>query len=343
MRESEVSCPDGPRLRAAVIGVGYLGRFHAQKYKALPGVELVAVVDTNEARAGVIAAELGVPYYSDHRDIPGSLDLVSVATPTYAHSRLAEACLADGIHVLVEKPMTVTLEEADRLIALAEGAGLVLQVGHLKRFHPAVVALRNSGLLKSPKFIDSMRFSPFKSRSLDVDVVMDLMIHDVDLILNFVGSELKEIEAVGARVVTDHVDIANARLKFVNGCVANVTASRVARDAARRIRLFQKDTFISLDFISHDIVVMQRGDGTMELDGVKVPAITKSTIAIESYDTLEAEIRSFCDSVRRRSPPLVGGRDGRKALEVVQRIRESIRQSTRVMESDLIELSPEAF
>jgi predicted dehydrogenase len=314
----------GSPLRAAVIGAGYLGRFHAMKYASIANVDLVGIADVSEQRVESMSAELGVKGYTDYNDLLQAVDLVTVATPTYSHYRITETCLNAGIHVLVEKPMTVNLEEADELIDLADRKGLVLQVGHLKRFHPAIVALANSGVLKKPRFIESQRLAPFKSRALDVDVVMDLMIHDVDLILNFVDSELIDVDAVGSRVVTEHIDIANARLKFQNGCTANVTASRVARDATRRIRIFQDNTFVSLDFIDNDIMIMQRGEGTMELDGVQVPAIESTKIPINKYDTLEAEVRSFCDAVRHGKAPLVSGRDGRKALAVVAMIRESI-------------------
>ncbi|MBF0447157.1 MAG: Gfo/Idh/MocA family oxidoreductase [Magnetococcales bacterium] len=321
--------PENIPLRAAVIGTGYLGRFHAMKYAAIAGVELVAIADLSEKRIKTLSEELGVNGYTDYNDLLPLVDLVTIATPTYSHFRIAQACLKAGVHVLVEKPITVTLEEADELVALADQMGLVLQVGHLKRFHPAIVALNKGGILKNPRFIESQRLAPFKNRALDVDVVLDLMIHDVDLILNFVHSELINVEAVGSRVVTDHIDIAHARLKFQNGCIANVTASRVARDSTRRIRIFQEDSFISLDFIQSDIVVMERGEGTMELDGVQVPAIKNIQLPIEKYDTLEAEIRSFCDSVKQGVQPLVNGRDGRKALAVVTAIRESIANAMR--------------
>ena len=315
----------GGSLRAAVIGVGYLGRFHAHKYAMIEDVELVGVVDQDEARARQVSEETGAPFFTDYRSLLGKVDLVSVCVPTQYHYRIAGACLEAGCHVLVEKPITVTVEEADELIHIAERENCVLQVGHLKRFHPAVVALRESGALKRPLFIESQRLAPFKSRALDVDVVLDLMIHDVDLILNFVDSELTSVDAVGAPVVTDQVDMANARLKFANGCVANITASRIARDSTRRIRLFQEDAFVSLDFISKDILLMQRGEGTMELDGVQIPAIEAETLKINDYDTLEVEIRAFCQAVRDETPPLVSGKDGRRALEVVQTIRASIK------------------
>ncbi|MEO5366886.1 MAG: Gfo/Idh/MocA family oxidoreductase [Magnetococcus sp. WYHC-3] len=312
-------------LRTAVIGVGYLGRFHAMKYRLVPDVVLVGVADLDERRAKQVADELGVPAFTDYRNLLGQVDAVSVAVPTQSHYHVAGSCLEAGIHVLLEKPITTTLDEADDLVALAERQKLVLQVGHLKRFHPAVMALRESKLLSQPRFIESHRLAPFKARALDVDVISDLMIHDVDLIMNFVGSEVVGVEAIGAPVLTDKVDMAHARLKFANGCIANVTASRVASEATRRLRIFQDDNYLCLDFLARRIQVKQRGPGVMVLDGVEVPEIQDSSLPIEDYDTLEAEIRSFCEAVRRGVPPLVSGREGRKALEMVTRIQKSLK------------------
>ncbi|MBF0284741.1 MAG: Gfo/Idh/MocA family oxidoreductase [Magnetococcales bacterium] len=310
----------GP-LRAAVIGVGYLGRFHAQKYRLIDNVQLVGVAEVDPVRGKQVAAELGVPWFADYRDLLPLVEAVSICVPTQFHYRITEACLEAGLHVLVEKPITVTLNEADELIALAESHHRVLQVGHLKRFHPAVAALKRSGVLRPLHYIESQRLAPFKPRALDVDVVLDLMIHDVDLILNFVGSELATVEAVGSRVITDQVDVANARLTFQNGCVANLTASRISRDSTRRIRLIQDDAFISLDFITKDIVLLHRGEHPEMAGGVRYWPLVETRLAIEDYDTLEAEIRAFCESVLGGTPPLVSGRDGRKALEVVSAIR----------------------
>ncbi|MBF0193843.1 MAG: Gfo/Idh/MocA family oxidoreductase [Magnetococcales bacterium] len=317
----------GTPLRAAVIGAGYLGRFHAMKYAMIPGVDLVGIVDASQERVNAVSKELGTKGYTDYNDLLDSVDLVTISTPTPSHYNITASCLNAGVHVLVEKPITVTVDEADELIDIADRMNLVLQVGHLKRFHPAIVALKNSGVIKQPLFIESQRLAPFKSRALDVDVVLDLMIHDVDLILNFVDSELLDIDATGGKVVTQYTDIANTRLKFQNGCVANVTASRVSESSTRRIQIFQDDAFVSLDFITSDIKIMQRTQGEMELDGIMVPAIKQTKIPINKYDTLEAEIRSFCESVRQGTQPLVSGRDGRKALAVVTKIRESIAKS----------------
>ncbi|WP_085441803.1 Gfo/Idh/MocA family protein [Magnetofaba australis] len=311
-------------LRAAVIGVGYLGRFHAQKYQLIDGVELVGVADADPKRAEQIGQELGVAGYADYRDLLDKVDLVSIATITECHFKVAEACLNAGIHVLIEKPITVTLEEADELIDIADRNNLFIQVGHLKRFHPAVAALRNSGILRSPRYIEAERLAPFKPRALDVDVVLDLMIHDVDLILNFVGSEVAKVEAMGTPVLTNQVDIANARLTFANGCIADVRASRVSLQATRKMRLFQPDAYVALDFITKGIRVVMKGEGDMQLEGVTVPALEEKRLTIEDYDTLETEIRSFCESVRDGRQPLVTGRDGRKALAVVAQVRDSL-------------------
>ncbi len=219
------------KLRAAVIGVGYLGRYHAQKYAEFDDVELVGVADVDERRAAEIAAQFGVPGHSDYRNLFDRAELVSIAVPTEAHYAVARDCLAAGLHILVEKPVTETVEQAEELIALANQNARLFQVGHLERFNPALTALK--GILRAPLFIESHRMAPFKPRGLDVNVVLDLMIHDIDLILNAVKSPLAELRATGAAILTDDVDIANARMEFENGCVANVTASRISREQLR--------------------------------------------------------------------------------------------------------------
>ncbi|MBF0270488.1 MAG: Gfo/Idh/MocA family oxidoreductase [Magnetococcales bacterium] len=311
-------------LRAAVIGVGYLGRFHAQKYARIDGVKLVAVSDLHAERAAKVAGELGVEAVEDFTALLSRVDLVSVVTSTDSHFRVVEACLQAGVHVLVEKPITTTVEEADRLIALADQHQRVLQVGHIKRFHPAVSALFGSGLLVNPRFIEAQRFAPFKNRALDVDVVLDLMIHDVDLILHCVHSEVESVDAVGSGIFSGKADIANARIRFANGCVANVSASRVARDATRRMRIFQDDALFDLDFMRPGLAVRRRGAGTWLLDGVTLPVIEEHEFPLTSTDALEAEVRAFCTAVATGSAPSVSGRDGRRALEVVMAIRRSI-------------------
>ncbi len=235
------------KLRAAVIGVGYLGRFHAQKYAALSDVELVGVVDADAATAQRVAEELGVAAFTGYRELLGGqgagVDLVSVASTTESHHAVARDCLAAGVHVLAEKPITVTVAQADELIALAEAKHLVLQVGHLERFNPAWLAVKDR--MQRPVFIEAHRMAPFKARGIDVSVVLDLMIHDLDLILPLVGSPVTDLRASGVSVLTDGIDIANARIEFANGCVANLTASRTSTASLRRLRVFQHHEYIS--------------------------------------------------------------------------------------------------
>jgi predicted dehydrogenase len=290
-------------LRAGVIGVGYLGRFHAQKYAALPDVELVGVVDADQARAEEVAHEVGTMACTDYSELLGRVDLVSIVVPTYLHFKVAKAALNAGVHILLEKPVTQTVAEADELIRIAEDKNLVFQVGHLERFNPAVVALGD--VLKNPMFIESHRLSPFKPRGTDVNVVLDLMIHDIDIILNMVNSPVESINSVG---------IANARLQFANGCVANVTASRVSREPMRRIRIFQPDAYVSIDYQSCKIGIFRKGG-----EGIPVPAIPNVTMDETSFsqgDPLFDEIKAFVRSVNEGLPPVVSGEDGKRALEV---------------------------
>ncbi|MDY6848615.1 MAG: Gfo/Idh/MocA family oxidoreductase [Geoalkalibacter sp.] len=299
-------------LRAGVIGVGYLGRFHAQKYAALPDVELVGVVDADQARAEEVAHEVGTMACTDYSELLGRVDLVSIVVPTYLHFKVAKAALNAGVHILLEKPVTQTVAEADELIRIAEDKNLVFQVGHLERFNPAVVALGD--VLKNPMFIESHRLSPFKPRGTDVNVVLDLMIHDIDIILNMVNSPVESINSVGVPVLSEEVDIANARLQFANGCVANVTASRVSREPMRRIRIFQPDAYVSIDYQSCKIGIFRKGG-----EGIPVPAIPNVTMDETSFsqgDPLFDEIKAFVRSVNEGLPPVVSGEDGKRALEV---------------------------
>ena len=227
------------KLRAAVIGVGYLGRFHAQKFQSNPDVDLIGVVDADATRAAEIASEVNTQAFTDYRDILSQVDLVSIVVPTKYHFAVAKDCFNAGCHVLLEKPVTQTVAEADELIRLADSKGLVFQVGHLERFNPAVMALK--GVLQNPQFIESHRLAPFKTRGTDVNVVLDLMIHDIDILLSLVAHPVKTINSVGVPVLSEEVDIANARLQFENGCVANVTASRASRETMRKMRIFQQE------------------------------------------------------------------------------------------------------
>lgn len=301
-----------------VIGVGYLGQFHAEKYAKLDGVELVGVVDIDRSRAREIAKRNETTAYYHHGDLFGKVQAVSIAVPTALHYAIAKDCLLQGLDVLVEKPLSGSLEEADELIALAQSGHRVLQVGHLERFSGPMLAVK--GLVKNPLFVESHRLGLFTRRGTDVDVVLDLMIHDLDILLSWVDSKVSEIHAVGIPILTHHIDIANARIEFENGCIANLTASRVSREKTRRIRLFQPSGYLSLDFLA------QRVSRTKKVLSVQqgLPEIVTEEIPVERVDPLEMEIRSFVESVRERKEASVSGRDGRRALDVAHQIVRKI-------------------
>lgn len=301
------------RLSAAVIGVGYLGKFHAQKYAALPDVDLIAVADENLSRAEEVARACGCQALADFRSVLGEVDLVSIVVPTEAHYSVARACLEAGAHILVEKPVTRTLEEADELIRLAAAKARVFQVGHVERFNPAVLALRQ--VLEKPLFVESYRLASFKPRGTDVDVVLDLMIHDIDIILNLVQSEIADVRPIGFPVLTDEVDIGHARLEFANGCVANVTASRVSDKAMRKVRVFQQDAYLSIDLHNPKFVCWRR-----LRDGGGAPRLASEEKTFPPADLLLEEVRAFVTAVREGAPPVVSGADGKRALEVALRI-----------------------
>ena len=312
------------KLRVGVIGVGYLGKFHAEKYARMTDVDLVGVVDVDPLRAQQVADRLNTRVYARHEDLFGFVDAVSVVTPTPHHYEISRDFLKQGVDTFVEKPMTITLEEADELIDLAASRDLVIQVGHLERFNPAVVALAD--VIDGPMFIESHRLSLFKGRALDVSVVLDLMIHDIDILLNFVGCEIKKIHASGVAVITDRVDIANARLEFENGCVANVTTSRVSMKNQRKLRLFQKNAYIAVDFAEREIVTVMRDatDGPHLIPGMKI-----ESHRFEHEDPLDTELRAFVKSVNRREASKVPGEAGRNALAVALNIVDQIEANTR--------------
>jgi len=307
------------KLKVAVVGVGYLGQFHAEKYAKLPDVELVAVVDTDRQRAEEIAARLGTRGISDYREIIDAVDAVSIVVPTQYHFEVARDFLAKGVHVLLEKPITTTLAEADALIAIAAERRAVLQIGHLERFNPVVMGLE--GLLTRPGFIESIRIGPFKPRGTDVNVVLDLMIHDIDIIQNILKSPVKQINSIGAPVFTAEEDIANARILFENGCVANVTASRISLKSERRMRIFQPDSYISLDFQNKKLAVFRKGDGEM-FPGV--PNVQMEEKVFEQGDALKSEIEAFLAAIVSGKPPVVTGEDGRRALETALMINKKL-------------------
>ncbi len=315
------------KIRSAVIGAGYLGKFHAEKYASLECTELVGVVDADCETARALAARLHTASFTDYRELIGKVDAVSIVTPTNTHFDICMDFLKNGVDVLLEKPMTVTPEEAGLLIEASEKSGTILQVGHLERFNAAVVALE--GKLSKPMFIEAHRLSSFPNRGTDVDVVLDLMIHDIDIILNLVKSEVESVDASGVPIISDKVDIANARLTFANGCVANVTASRVSLEPQRRIRLFQPDAYIAIDYAKQHISIYKRGEPADPPDKIVSgpPNISIEDLDIVKKDVLFEEIKHFLDCSRTRNKPLVTGYDGRRALVVAQRIQESVRKS----------------
>jgi predicted dehydrogenase len=308
------------RLRAGVIGVGYLGRFHAQKFAALEEVDLVGVADVDPERAREVGREVGARAFADFRPMLDMVDMVSIVVPTQHHYAVARECLSKGRHILLEKPITQTVDEAEELIALAGEKGLVFQVGHLERFNPAVLALR--GILKNPLFIESHRLASFKPRGTDVNVVLDLMIHDIDIILSMVPSRIKQVNSVGVPVFSEEVDIANARLQFENGCVANVTASRASREAMRKIRIFQSDAYISIDYQARKIAIFRKDGAGIPIPGL--PNVTMEEMAFEQSDALMSEINSFVETVKNGSAPVVSGEDGKRALELAIQINRKL-------------------
>ena len=310
-------------LKAAVVGVGHLGRHHARILASTEGVQLVAVVDINEAKAREVAATTGAAACTDARSILGQVDLVSIAVPTESHREVATLFIDRGVPVLVEKPLARSVDEADAIIAAASRAGVILAVGHTERFNPAVLAA--SPFVRAPKFIEVHRLGTFPERSLDIDVVFDLMIHDLDLVLAFAGSEVESLEAVGVPVLTNRVDIANARIRFVSGCVANLTASRISRDRVRKIRFFQRDAYISIDCGSREAEMYR----LEQMPGAR-PSIQGGPIPVIDSEPLRNELEDFVAAVRNRRPPRVGGEAGRRAVDLAQRITERMAESTGV-------------
>ena len=306
-------------VRTGVIGTGYLGKFHADKYSELIESELVGIVDTNYEAAQEISNRLNVPAFKNYEELFDKVDAVSIVVPTELHHKIAKDFLLNSIDVLVEKPMTTTLEEAEELIETAKKNKCVLQVGHLERFNAAVLALNN--IIKQPLFIESHRLAPFKDRGTDVDVILDIMIHDIDIILNIVGSPVKSIHAVGVPVVSSEKnDIANVRLEFESGCVANVTASRISAKEMRKMRIFQHDAYLSIDYAAQQVEIYGKTDS----DEHDTPQITYDQIDIKQGDSLKEEIRSFLSAVESRSIPKVPGEAGKNALKVALKIVEQI-------------------
>ncbi|HEU5359866.1 MAG TPA: Gfo/Idh/MocA family oxidoreductase [Candidatus Deferrimicrobiaceae bacterium] len=307
--------------RVGVIGVGYLGRLHVQKLASFDDVALVGVFDADAERGKAVADEFGTSFWPTSQGLLREIEAVSIAVPTTAHYRVAMEAMRAGVHVLLEKPIAATVREGRALVREAAARRLVFQIGHLERFNAAVLSA--ASLLKEPRFIECHRLGPFGVRGTDVDVVLDLMIHDLDLILSFVRSPVSRIHAVGVPVISPNVDIANARLTFANGSVANVTASRVSARKQRKIRIFQEDTYVSMDFVEQNIqifrrIVPERPDASPEISG--------ELLETEKGDALRYEIRSFIDCVRTGAPPRVSGRDGLAALELAFRILRKMKR-----------------
>jgi predicted dehydrogenase len=303
-------------LRAAVIGVGKLGALHASKYAAIPDVRLVAVADVDQSRASEIAREYGAAAVTDFRTLKGIVDLVSVATPSLTHYEVAAWMLQAGIDVLLEKPMAASPAHARELVALASAHDRILQIGHLERFNPAIVRLRS--MLRAPRFIECHRLAPFTERGTDVDVILDLMTHDLDVILSCTEAEVVSADAVGVAVLTDRIDVANARLRFSNGLIANLNTSRVAPRRERKIRFFQPDEYISVDYEARRIQVYRK---SAPQPGSPYPVISAEQIDLDKGDQLADEIAAFVASVRTRQAPIVSAADGLRVMELTDRIK----------------------
>ena len=310
------------KIRVGVVGVGYLGQYHAEKYSKLSEVEIVGVVDIDHARALEVAKRYTTKAFFHHSDLFEDVHAVSIAVPTTLHYRVASDFLDNGIDILLEKPIATTVEEADDLIEIAEKRNLIFQVGHLERYNSAIVAIQD--VLSNPMFIESHRLSSFTERSADIDVVLDLMIHDIDIILNLVNSGIERIDAVGIPVISSKVDIANARITFANGCIANITASRISDKTMRKIRIFQPDAYVSIDFASKKVGLYSRIENDEESGGLSKIAV--NDVKINESDSLEEEIKSFVNSVITRKPLPVSCYDGKKALSVALRILNEINQ-----------------
>ena len=311
---------DAP-LRVGVIGVGYLGRFHAEKYAALPETELVAVADADPDRAREVGRAYNVRAFTDYRQLLPQVAAVSVAVPTSQHFPVVRDALAGGCQVLVEKPITVTVAEADELVGLAREKGLILMVGHLERFNAAMEELRQR--VTRPRFIESHRLSVFKERGTDVDVVLDRMIHDLDHVLNLVPSAVKEIRAAGISVLTDRIDLANARLEFADGCIANLTASRMSFKSMRKFRLFQSDAYLAVDFENRELAIAAKKEGALG----PIPGVALDTRRYSQEDVLFKEIEAFVRAIRHREEPPISGEAGRAALALALEIMAAMKKA----------------
>jgi len=303
------------KIKVAVVGVGHLGAFHAKVYSRFDHVKFVGVCDCNIERAIEIGKKYRAASFSDYEDLFDKTDAVSIAVPTSLHYNIAKDFLNHNIHVLIEKPVTKTLSEADELIEIANEKKLILQVGHIERFNSAVLAIEP--YLMTPKFIECQRLGPFHKRVKDVGVVLDLMIHDIDIVLGLMEQDVVNIEAVGLSTISDYEDVANVRLTFQDGTIADITASRVTKDVVRKMRIFQEDSYVSLDYVTQDAAIFRKTDDK----------IIKEKIRIKKKDPLKKELKSFIECVRTGKKPIVSGTEGRRALQVALEIIEKIKPS----------------
>ena len=308
-------------IRAAVVGAGRLGSLHAAKYAAISGVKVTHVVDVDAARAAQLASRFGAAAATDYRALDGKVDVVTVASPGVTHFEIASHLLRAGCDVLLEKPMAATVDDARALTALAESSDRILQIGHLERFNPVVNHLRT--ILHRPRFVECHRLAPFTERGTDVDVVLDLMVHDLDVLMSLTGAEATSVEALGVAVLTDQIDVANARIRFSNGMIANVNTSRVAARRERKIRFFQPDAYISVDYEARRIQIYRKSPPP---EGTTFPIISAEQIDLGEADPLADEVASFIAAVRARSTPAVTARDGLRVIELIERIRICMEQ-----------------
>lgn len=310
---------DDKPIRVSVVGAGYFGRYHAEKLAHMPGVELTAIADIEPRRARKLANEYGAEAASGHQELAENIDAVTIAVPTSQHHTVASFFLDRGIHTFVEKPITDNLADAEDMVRRARANGAILQVGHIERFSGLYRALRME--VRNPLFIESVRIAPFKARGTDISVVLDVMIHDIDLILGIVNQPVDRVDAVGAPVFSDSDDIANTRITFANGCVANLTASRISLKQERRMRIFQPDCYISIDFDQKSLRVVRRSEKT---DAMRPFPVDIREVGYEEVDSLAVELQSFVDCVRTGGTPVVTGEDGRAALETALTVSESL-------------------
>ncbi|OHB84496.1 MAG: hypothetical protein A3J73_01265 [Planctomycetes bacterium RIFCSPHIGHO2_02_FULL_38_41] len=332
------------RLKVAVVGVGHLGKEHARVYAEMPGVELFSVVDIQRKQAEKVAQQYNTRYFLNYKDIIDKIQAVSIAVPTKSHYAIAKDFLQHGVHVMIEKPMTGTVLEARELIDISKARGLVLQAGYIERFNPAIAAIKR--LSVNPRFIECHRLSPFTFRSADIGVVLDLMIHDIDILLYITNSKVKKFDAVGVNVISDKEDIANVRIQFQNGCVANVTASRVSITPMRKIRLFSEDSYISIDYQKKDALIYKKSP-ELTLKSLNICDTNVSTIAdlksyvfgdllkiehikMDDYEPLKKELESFVDCIVNHKEPVVSGEEGLRAIEVANDILREIEKNLKI-------------